>query len=209
MFDILQAGGALMIPILLCSVISMAIIIERYYTLRVGKIAPRQLLPKVWDWIQKKQLDANRIKEIKNSSPLGEILAAGLVNSKQGREVMKDSIEQAASHAAHNLERYLSTLGTIAAVAPLIGLLGTVFGMIDVFAAIVSEGTGNASVLAGGISKALITTASGLSVAIPAMIFHRALTRKIDAILIFMEQDCVKLVDALFSDRKVSRENEA
>lgn len=209
MFDILQAGGSLMLPILLCSVISMAIIIERYYTLRVAKIAPRQLLPKVWDWIQKKQLDANRIKEIKNDSPLGEILAAGLANSKQGREVMKDSIEQAASHAAHNLERYLSTLGTIAAVAPLIGLLGTVFGMIDVFAAIVSEGTGNASVLAGGISKALITTASGLSVAIPAMIFHRALTRKIDAILIFMEQDCVKLVDALFSERQVNRENEA
>ena len=187
----------------------MAIIIERYWTLRVAKLAPRQLLPQVWDWIQKKQLDSNRIKDIKENSPLGQILAAGLSNSKQGRDVMKDSVEQAASHVAHNMERYLSTLGTIAAVAPLIGLLGTVFGMIDVFAAIVSEGTGNASVLAGGISKGLITTASGLTVAIPAMIFHRALTRKIDAILVFMEQDAVKLIDALYSERKVTRESAA
>ena len=209
MFEILQAGGILMIPIIICSIISMAIIIERYWTLRVAKLAPRQLLPQVWDWIQKKQLDSNRIKDIKENSPLGQILAAGLSNSKQGRDVMKDSVEQAASHVAHNMERYLSTLGTIAAVAPLIGLLGTVFGMIDVFAAIVSEGTGNASVLAGGISKALITTASGLTVAIPAMIFHRALTRKIDAILVFMEQDAVKLIDALYSERKVTRESAA
>ena len=145
-------------------------------------------------------MDANRLKALKQSSPLGRILAAGLSNAYHGREVMKESIEEAASHVVHDLERYLNTLGTIAAIAPLLGLLGTVVGMIKVFAEIMAQGTGNASVLAGGISEALITTAAGLTVAIPALAMHRYFVGKIDAIVVELEQETIKLVDALHSE---------
>lgn len=203
MLEIVISGGWLMLPIILCSIAVIAISIERYWTLNPARIAPKHLLAQVWGWIQNNQLDAAKLKELKASSELGAILAAGLSNSRHGRDVMKDSIEEAASQVVHDLERYLNALGTIAAIAPLLGLLGTVFGMIEVFSAIMLEGSGNAGVLAGGISQALITTAAGLSVAIPAMMSHRFFVRRVDGLVVAMEQEAVKLVDVLHSDRRV------
>lgn len=204
MFEIILAGGWLMLPIMLCSVAVIAISVERYWSLNPAKIAPRTLLAQVWSWIKNNQIDATRLRELKQSSPLGQILAAGLSNSRHGRDVMKDSIQEAASQVIHQLEKYVGLLGTIAAIAPLLGLLGTVFGMIKVFSAIMMEGGGgNTTALAGGISEALITTAAGLSVAIPAMIFHRFFLRRIDSIVVIMEEESIKLVDALHSDRRV------
>lgn len=208
MFEMVKSGGWLMLPIILCSISVAAICIERYLALNTEKVAPKNLLAQVWGWIKNSQLDPGKLRDLKNSSPLGRILAAGLSNSHHGRDVMKESIQEAASHVIHDLERYLNTLGTIAAIAPLLGLLGTVIGMIKVFTAIMLQGTGNAGVLAGGISEALITTASGLSVAIPALIMHRYYLRRIDGIVITMEQETIKLVDALHGDRKVDLKEE-
>lgn len=192
-----------MLPILLCSVAVIAICIERLWTLNPRRIAPRTLLGEVWSWFKSNQITAEQIKELRDSSHLGRIFAAGLSNSRHGRDVMKDSIQEAANQVVHELERFLGALGTIAAVAPLIGLLGTVLGMIKVFTAIMLEGTGNAGVLAGGISQALITTAAGLTVAIPALMAHRYFQRRVDSIVVTMEQEAVKLVDALHSDRRI------
>ncbi len=203
MENIFAAGGWLMFPLALCSVAVIAISVERFWTLKPGKIAPRNQLGDVWNHIQKNKMSSDELKTLRGSSPLGRILAAGLSNSRHGREVMKDSIQEAASQVVHDLERYLAILGTIAAVAPLLGLLGTVLGMIKVFAAIMLEGTGNAGVLAGGISQALLTTAAGLGVAIPAMISHRFFQRRVDDLVVAMEQDAVKLVDVFHNDRRV------
>jgi biopolymer transport protein ExbB len=133
---------------------------------------------------------------------MGQILAAGVVNAKRGRDVMKEAMEEAASQVSHDLERYLTSLGIIASISPLLGLLGTVVGMIKVFTALMLEGAGNANVLAGGISQALITTAAGLSIAIPALIFHRFFLRRIDELVITMEQEAGKLVEILQGDRE-------
>ena len=203
MFELVKAGGWLMLPIIICSIAAAAICIERYIALNPAKIAPPNLLAQVWGWIKNNQLDASKIRELKTTSPLGRILAAGLSNSRHGREVMKESIQEAASHVVHELERYLITLGTIAAVSTLLGLLGTVIGMMKVFTEIMLQGTGNAAVLAGGISEALITTAAGLSVAIPALIMHRFYSRRIDSVIVTLEQETIKLVDALHGDRQV------
>jgi biopolymer transport protein ExbB len=203
-FEMVKAGGWLMLPIIFCSISVVAICWERYRALNTEKVAPKNLLAQVWGWIKNNQLDADKLRELGNSSPLGTILAAGLSNSRHGREIMKESIQEAASHVVHDLERYLNTLGTIAAIAPLLGLLGTVIGMIKVFTVIMVQGSGNAGVLAGGISEALITTASGLTVAIPALIMHRYYLRRIDTIVITLEQETIKLVDALHGDRKVT-----
>jgi len=201
--ELVTAGGWLMVFILLSSVVAAAICIERLYTLNPKKIAPPHLLASVWKQLKAGEMDANRLRILRQSSPLGRILAAGLGNAYHGRDVMKESIQEAASHVIHELERYLNTLGTIAAVAPLLGLLGTVVGMIKVFAEIMAQGTGNASALAGGISEALITTAAGLSVAIPALVMHRYLTGRIDGIVIELEQETIKLVDALHSEENM------
>lgn len=203
MVEIVKAGGWLMLPIILCSIVAIAIIIERFWTLSAARISPRYTLGQVWTWIKNNELDAAHLRELRLASPLGQILAAGLVNAKYGRGTMTVSIEQAANQVIHELERYLSTLGTIAAVTPLLGLLGTVIGMIDVFAEIMVQGTGNANALAGGISQALITTAAGLSVAIPTFMAHRMLMRRVDTLVMNLEQESIKLVDALHSDRRV------
>ncbi len=203
MQEIVFSGGILMLPILLCSVAVIAIVVERFWTLNPTKITPKAQLGQVWSLIRDNELDSDRLKQLRRSSQLGRILAAGLSNSRQGRDVMKDSIEEAASQVVHELERFLGMLGTIAAIAPLLGLLGTVIGMIKVFTALNLEGGGNAAVLAGGISEALITTAAGLTVAIPAMIFHRFFVRRVDTLVVTMEQEAVKLVDALHGDRRV------
>lgn len=200
MLEVFIAGGWLMWPILLCSIVGLAICVERFYTLNPRKIAPPHLLATVWKQLKAGELDAERLRNLKKASPLGRILAAGLGNAYHGRDVMKESIQEAAGHVIHDLERYLNTLGTIAAVSPLLGLLGTVFGMITVFAEIMAQGTGNASALAGGISQALITTAAGLTVAIPALVMHRYFVGRIDGIVVELEQETIKLVDALHSE---------
>jgi len=199
--ELVQAGGWLMVPILICSIISAAICVERAWTLRTDQIAPKNLLAQVWNWIRNNQLDNKRLRDLRAGSPLGQILAAGITNARKGREVMKESIEEVAGHVVHDLERYLNTLGTVAAISPLLGLLGTVIGMIKVFTAIKLEGTGNAAVLAGGISEALITTAAGLTVAIPSLFFYRFFQRKVDELVISMEQEAIKLVEVMNSDR--------
>ena len=197
-----------MVPIILCSVISAAICVERFWTLRSQQIAPRNLLAQAWNWIKNNELDARKLRELRAGSPLGQILAAGITNHRRGREVMKESIEEVANHVVHELERYLNTLGTVAAITPLLGLLGTVIGMIKVFAAIKLEGTGNAAVLAGGISQALITTAAGLTVAIPSLFFHRFFQRRVDELVVNMEQEALKLVEVMHSDRVDARRPE-
>jgi len=202
-FEIVQAGGWLMLPIILCSIAAIAIIIERFWTLTPARIAPRNALAEVWSKLRHNQLDAAQLRELRTSSPLGQILAAGLVNAKSGRSIMIESIEQAASHVVHDLERYLSALGTIASISPLLGLLGTVLGMIDIFSDLMRVGAGNAGNLSGGIAKALITTAAGLTVAIPALAFYRFFLRRVESLVVELERESIKLVDALHSSRAV------
>ena len=204
MLELVTAGGWLMVIIIACSVVAIAICIERFYVLNARRIAPPHLLATVWKQLKAGEMDSTKLRTLRDSSPLGRILAAGLANSHHGRDVMKESIDEAAAHVVHDLERYLNTLGTIAAIAPLLGLLGTVMGMIRVFAEIMAQGTGNASALAGGISEALITTAAGLCVAIPALVMHRYFSGRIDAIVVELEQQTIKLVDALHAQEERS-----
>ena len=201
MFEFFKAGGWLMLPILLCSIVAMAVVIERFWSLQRRRIAPDNLVAQVWQWAKAGVLDAKRVQALRISSPLGRILAAGLVNVRHERDVMKESIEEVGRHVVHDLGRYLNTLGTIAAITPLLGLLGTVIGMIKVFAAITTQGVGDAAVLAGGISEALITTAAGLSVAIPTLMFYRYFRGKVGGLVLTMEQEALKMVEVLHGDR--------
>jgi len=207
-FELIQAGGWLMIPLLLCSVVALAIIAERFWSLQRKRIVPKHLVAQIWHQVKNKQMDAAQVRQLREHSPLGRVLAAGLVNMHSSREVMMDAIEDAGRHEAHGLDRFLNTLGTIAAITPLLGLLGTVVGMIDVFSAITSEGVGNAAALAGGISQALITTAAGLTVAIPSLIAFRYFRGLVDKFIVAMEQDALKLVEVIqgLRERKPSME---
>ncbi len=206
MFELLKAGGIIMVPIVACSILALAIILERFWTLRVSRVAPRTTINELWRWIKKKELNGRKLKALQGSSPLGRILAAGLMNAKHGREIMKESIEHEASQVIHELERFLNPLGTVATITPLLGLLGTVIGMIKVFAEIQLAGVGNAGNLAGGISEALMTTAAGLSVAIPALICHRYFIRRVDELVVSMEQEAIKLVEVVHGDREIDVE---
>jgi len=201
--ELVQAGGWLMVPIILCSVVAAAICVERIWTLQASRVAPRTLLAQVWGLVKKDELDPQRLRDIRAGSPLGQIFAAGLVNARRGREIMKEAMEEAADAVMHELERYLTPLGSIASVSPLLGLLGTVVGMIKVFTVLMLEGSGNANVLAGGISQALITTAAGLGVAIPALMFHRYFLRRVDDLVITMEQEASKLVEIMHGEREL------
>jgi len=205
-FELLKAGGILMVPIVACSILALAIVLERFWSLRASRVAPPQSINELWRWIKKKELNGRKLKALQGSSPLGRVLAGGLINAKHGREVMKESIEHEASQVIHELERFLNPLGTIATIAPLLGLLGTVIGMIKVFAEIQLAGVGNAGNLAGGISEALITTAAGLSVAIPALIRHRYFIRRVDELVVNMEQEAIKLVEVVHGDREIDVE---
>ena len=193
-----------MIPILLCSVIAVAIVVERLWTLRQKKVIPEKLLTGIWNLLSNDALTEQHISEIENGSPLGRVLAAGLINRHLSRDLIRESIEENGRHVVHEMERFMNTLGTISTIAPLLGLLGTVIGMIRVFTAITVIGIGDPAQLAGGISEALITTAAGLSVAIPSLIFHRHLKRKIDELVVAMEQEAMKLVEFLHGDRKLA-----
>lgn len=197
MFEIVRAGGWLMLPLLLCSVVAVAIIIERLWTLRRRRVLPDDLTVKVWEWAHNRKLDESHLRALSESSPLGQILASGLLNRSRSRDIMKESIEDTGRHVVHELERYLNSLGTIAAITPLLGLLGTVIGMVKVFTAITTHGVGNPTVLAGGISEALLTTAAGLSIAIPSLIGYRYLRGRVDGLVVQMEKEAMKLVDTI------------
>ena len=202
MLELVKSGGFLIWPLLLCSIISLAIIAERFWSLQTKRIISTNLVIRVWDWNKRGVLNAHQIEKLRKDSPLGRVLAAGLVNRKHDREVMKESIEEVGRHVAHDLERYLNTLGTIASISPLLGLLGTVVGMIKVFAVITAQGVGNPGVLAEGISEALITTAVGLTVAIPSLMFYRYFRGRVDELVVTMEQEALKMVEVMHGERE-------
>ncbi len=203
MWELIKSGGWIMLPIVVCSIIAFAIVAERLWTLRPSRISPPHLLGQVWRWVKDKQMDQTKFQELRAGSPLGQILAAGLANSRHGRDIMKESIQEAGVKVVSELERYLTPLGTIAAITPLLGLLGTVLGMIEIFSAFMGSGMANAPQLAGGIAKALVTTAAGLFVAIPTLFFHRFLQRRVDQLVVNMEQEAIKLVEVVQGDREV------
>lgn len=202
MLELFKSGGFFMWPLLLCSILTLAIVLERFWTLRNNRVAPRALLSDVLARLREDRMTLDYIRTMQSQSGLSFIFAAGLLNSKHGRRAMRESIQEAANHVIHELERFMSTLGTIAAISPLIGLLGTVVGMIKVFNVLMEQGAGNTQLLAGGISEALITTAAGLVVAIPALVFHRYFVRRIDEVVVNMEQQSTKLIDVLNADGK-------
>jgi biopolymer transport protein ExbB len=201
--ELVKSGGWLMVPILLCSVAAVAIIVERLWYLRKKRIAPPQLVTQVQQALARKELTSEQIAAVGKTSPLGRVLAVGLLNIDRDREVMKDAIEEVGRHVVHELGRYLNSLGTIAAITPLLGLLGTVIGMIQVFAAITSFGVGDPTVLAGGISQALITTAAGLSIGIPALMFHRYFRGRVNELTVEMEQQALHLVEFIHGEREL------
>lgn len=201
MFELVKAGGWLMAPIVACSVVALAIIVERAWSLRQKRVVPGQLVAQVWRQAQEGEVTEEQVRALRADSPLGRILAVGLLNRDRERHIMKESIEEAGRAVSHELDRFLTALGTIAAITPLLGLLGTVIGMISVFTTITSLGVGNPAELAGGISQALITTAAGLSVAIPSLIFYRHFRGKVDALTVEMEQEAIKLVEILHGER--------
>lgn len=202
MFEIVKAGGWVMLPILLCSVIAFAIIVERFWSLQRKKIIPPNLVADVWKGFNDNTFDENSLAQLKKGSALGRVLAAGLVNLNHDREIMKEIIEETGRHTVHELERFLNSLGTIASITPLLGLLGTVIGMIKVFNTITTVGTGDAGLLAGGISEALITTAAGLTVAIPSLIFYRYFRGLLDEYVVRMEEEALKLVEVIHGERE-------
>ena len=202
----MQAGGWLMWPIVACSVFATALIIDRALTLRRSRIMPENLVTRIWHLHRAGKLSAERIREIRHGSPLGRMLAAGLVNRNHSREVMKEALSDAGRHVVADLERYLNALGTIAAVSPLLGLLGTVVGMIKMFSVIMNAGVGNPSLLAGGISTALLTTAAGLFVAIPTLLAHRFFEGRVDRLAIEMEAQALRLVEVMKGEREDSGE---
>jgi len=202
MLEIVQAGGWLMLPIIACSIIAAAIILERLWTLQQTRVLPRDLTVEVWGWVKANKLDPSHLQKLHQGSPLGQVLAAGLAKRYATREIAKEHIEDTGRHVVHELGRYLNPLGTIAAISPLLGLLGTVIGMVKVFAAITAHGVGNPGVLAGGISEALITTAAGLSVAIPSLIGYRYLRGRIDGLAVRMEKEAMKFLEVLLQHQR-------
>lgn len=197
MFELFLSGGWLMFPILICSIVALAIICERSWTLTRSKIVPEEVLPSLLHNLQNRRLTKRYLSEVASNSPLGSVLTKGLQNLNEGHDLMMLKMAEQGRHCLHELERFLNTLGTIAAIAPLLGLLGTVTGMIEVFAAITLSGPTNAEGLAGGISQALLTTAFGLSVAIPSLMFHRHFNRRIDEFAVVMEQEAAKLSETI------------
>jgi len=200
--ELITAGGWVMLPILLCSIVALGIVGERLWSLRRERVLPNGLLAEVWELYRRNRLDAAEIAAVRRSSPLGKVLAAGLINMNHSREVMKESIVESGRQVVLELERFLNTLGTIASITPLLGLLGTVIGMIKVFNAITIQGVGDPAVLAGGISEALITTATGLVVAIPSLMFYRYFRGRVDGLVMSMEEEALKLVEVIHGERE-------
>jgi biopolymer transport protein ExbB len=197
MWEIIRAGGWFMWPIIVCSVLSVAIILERLWALQSRRVVPRDLTQKVFNWVEADQLNEKMLTALERNSPLGKLLAVSLMNRNKPRALMVERLEDTGRHIVHDLERFLNTLGTIAAVAPLMGLLGTVAGIIHAFNAITANGLGDPRTLSGGIGEALITTAAGLTVAIPSLISYRYLRGKVERLVIEMEKEAMKLVEAI------------
>lgn len=201
MFAIIEAAGWPIWPIVFASILALGIIAERFWSLRQSLVAPAGLLPAVVQELKQKGVSAEMLVRLAQGSPLGQVFAAGLKNVKSSREVMKESIEEAGRAAAYDLERFLTTLGTIASISPLLGLLGTVIGMVQIFGAQTPSGASPA-VLAHGISVALYNTAFGLIVAIPSMIFYRHFRAKVESLVVDMEQQAIKLVEIVHGERQ-------
>ncbi|MEW5771748.1 MAG: MotA/TolQ/ExbB proton channel family protein [Pseudomonadota bacterium] len=201
MLALIEAAGWPIWPLIIASILALAIIFERFYTLRRPLVAPPGLLEQTLENLRKHGVNPDVVRALAEGSALGRILAIGIRNLNVSRELMKESLEEAGRAVAHDLERYLSTLGTIAAVAPLMGLLGTVVGMVEIFGSQSPTG-GNPAVLAHGISVALYNTAFGLIVAIPSLIFYRFFRGRVDAFLVEMEQEAIRLVEIVHGERK-------
>jgi biopolymer transport protein ExbB len=201
--DIIQAAGWPIWPIILCSVIALGIIGERAWSLRRSAVSPRNLLPAVVREFQQSGVSQEMLDRLARNSPLGRIFAAGLRNVKSSRDVMKESIEESGRGVTHELDRFLTTLGTIATMAPLLGLLGTIIGMIEIFGAQSPTGIANPQQLAHGIAIALYNAAFGIIVAVPALIFYRFYRAKVDDLVVEMEQQAVKLVEVVHGERQV------
>lgn len=191
-----QAGGWLMIPLVLSSLVAIAVILALFMNLKKSKVLPEGLAEKAQKLARSGKMTSAHIQQVRDGSLLGSVLAAGLATVGQPRHLMKESIEESGRHAVHKMDKYMTTLGTIAAIAPLLGLLGTVVGMIVVFnTMLLAGGVGNPADLAGGISQALVTTAFGISIAVPALIFHRYFRGKINDFAVEMEKEAVKLLE--------------
>lgn len=201
MIALIEAAGWPIWPLIIASILSLAIIFERAYTLRRDQIIPPQLLEQTLNGLRKEGGNVSTLRALAEGSPMGRVLAAGIRYHSSSRDVMKESVEETGRAVAHDLGRYLTTLGTIASVAPLLGLLGTVIGMVEIFGSQTPTG-GNPAVLAHGISVALYNTAFGLIVAIPSMIAYRFFRGKVDALLVEMEQQALTLVELLHGERK-------
>ena len=197
MLEILIAGGWAMVPILLCSAVALAIILERFWSLRRNAVVPAELGAQVRTWARTRKLDPEHLEALRTNSPLGELLAAALSVRMRSREIIKERVEDTGRHVVHRLERFLNTLGTIALISPLLGLLGTVFGLIKMFFAVMVSGVGDPLKMAGGIGEALVCTASGLCVAIPAYFFHRYFRGRVTDLVVDMEQQTILLLDEL------------
>ncbi len=202
MFALIQAAGWPIWPIILASIVAAGIIGERMWALRLSMVTPRDLLPRVVLEYRRSGVNADMLARLRQHSPLGQILAAGLKNDKSTREVMKESIEEAGRVVAHDLDRYLTTLGTIASLSPLMGLFGTLVGMIEIFGSNSPTGGSNPAQLAHGISVALYNAASGILVAIPSMVFYRYFRAKVDALVVEMELQALKLVEIVHGERQ-------
>jgi biopolymer transport protein ExbB len=200
LFAIIQAAGWPIWPLLLASIIAVALIIERSISLRASKILPPTLLDQVISVYQRQGVSNEVLDRLAKDSPLGSVLAAGLRNHKSSRYVMKEAIEEAGRAAAHDMERFLTTLGTIATAAPLLGLFGTVIGMIEIFGSQAPGGT-NPQQLAHGISVALYNTAFGIAISIPSLIFHRHFKNQVDTLVVDMEQQASRLMDTVHGER--------
>jgi len=197
LFQILMAGGWAMAPILICSAVALAIVLERCWTLRRASVLPPGLSQEVREWAQSDQLDPEHIEKLSSGSPLGELLAAALAVRNRPRELIKERIEDTGRHVVHRMERYLNTLGTIALIGPLLGLFGTVIGLIRMFMEVMVGGMADPTKMAGGIGEALICTAAGLTVAIPAYVLHRYFRSKVAGYCVDMEKQATLLLDDL------------
>ena len=202
MFALIQAAGWPIWPLILASVVAVGIIGERIWALRLSMVTPRDLLPKVVYEYRNSGVSADMIARLQKHSPLGQILAAGLRNDKSTRDVMKESIEEAGRAVAHDLERYLTTLGTIASMSPLMGLFGTLVGMIEIFGVNSPTDGSDPAQLAHGISVALYNAAFGILVAIPSMMSYRYFRGKVDALVVEMELQALKLVEIVHGERQ-------
>jgi biopolymer transport protein ExbB len=197
MWEIVRAGGPLMWPIIACSIAAAAIVLERLWTLQDKRVVPPELTQKVWQLVETNQISDKVITALEQNSPLGRLLAAGLANRHRPREILMERLEDTGRHVVHELERFLNTLGTIAGVCPLLGLLGTVTGIIRAFNAIQAGGMGDPRALSGGIAEALFATAAGLCVAIPALISYRYLRGRVERLVIEMEKQAIRIADAV------------